>query len=581
MMKRLKTAVSYHKSVFFLAALVGVVYLSHHFFISSELKERGEIYTPISFTNYDEAAFYSLRAKAAYSGDLLVGDINLQGRENGPAFLPILNPLIMAGLAQITGSLDRAFVASDFVFPFLIFLALYFIMFELTGVRLYSLVFASLFIFIPKFVLFPSAEAWSFFDNKRELYFSRFEYPNVTFIFFAAAIYFFLRLMNRGDRLSLWGTGISFGATFYTYLYDWLYLALALIITSFILFVRRDLKRLSLLFRAALIAAVVSIYYWFNFFSLRGTPSWSDLVARIGVETGRSFRLDIVWPSYLRALSLSAALFWFLRGQKGVISFLAGALLAIIAALNIQLITGMVPQPDHWNRVQFIFLAIAAFVLIRRIWILIRRRFKLFLPEKTPLSLGLVIIVIILASALNSQFVWSKENVSSYALDRDYHEAFSFLSDWQQSVIGTLSEQTAAEIILYTPHKIFLPNGSNTTASTSEIWRRAEVLARWHGLSPQAFESFVVANNKFMFFDQYNDRSFGSYFRRAERVIPTDVLKSKVNEYRKLPRRPDTFRLDLVVIGERERAAGAKEIGAPAKKVFDKKGVVIYDVRTP
>src|SRR3989344_2761737 len=170
-----------HRVALLLSVVISLVYGSHHFFIYKILKERGLEYTPVTVAgNFDEGMYYALRVKRAFDGDIAVGEVSLK-EYNNPTFLPVLNPLIMASFGHIFGGLENGFIASDFILPPLIFLAIYFLAFEILGGKMSAILFASIFMFFPKFGLFPSSGAFPFSYSARELYFSRFEYPTVTF----------------------------------------------------------------------------------------------------------------------------------------------------------------------------------------------------------------------------------------------------------------------------------------------------------------------------------------------------------------------------------------------------------------
>ena len=189
-----------HRLALILALTIGALYVSHHVFIGKILSDRGEVYTPITVaSSRDEGAYYALRAHAAYKGDLIVGDVNVYEYKDTPAYLPIGNPLIMAGVGRLAGSLERGFIFADFLFPALIFLIIYAIAYECVRSRLGSLLFASIFLIVPKFALFPSAGALPSLSIPNELYFSRFEYPEITFFFFGLAIYAIFRTF-RGEK---------------------------------------------------------------------------------------------------------------------------------------------------------------------------------------------------------------------------------------------------------------------------------------------------------------------------------------------------------------------------------------------
>ncbi|MFY9462568.1 MAG: hypothetical protein WAP52_00070, partial [Candidatus Sungiibacteriota bacterium] len=360
----LKSTVRRHGAVLALAILVGLIYGSTHFFIPRELAKTGGDYRPLTFASHADASVYGIRANAVYQGQWLTGDISIQEQSGNPATLPLLNPLLMGGLGRILGSLDRAFILSDFIFPPLIFIALYFLAFELTRARTLALFFATFFIFIPKAILtippitLPLLQTFLQHilpDTSDILYFIRFEYPKITFLFSVPALYGLLRAIRRdqneprnttladplrgskmniakvnirGERWSTWLAGICFGLMFYTYLHDWVYFFIAISLIGAILALSGKYKVCVRLASIAGIGFVISAPYWYNFFLLRQLPQYQDIAARIGLEMSRSLRWTSVEKSYFRIAALIAAMLYIVPKRERVpLFYLSGLLL--------------------------------------------------------------------------------------------------------------------------------------------------------------------------------------------------------------------------------------------------------------
>ena len=210
-----------NRAALLFAVIISLLYGIHHFlmprFMPQEL-----VYKPVTYeSDPDAGGYYGPRANAFFSRS----EIEM------PSLLPILNPLIMGGLGKALGSLERAFVVSDFLFPPAIFLAVYALFCEVLRRRISALVFSSVFIVSPLAALLsPSAQV---FAKAELLYFSSFEYPKITFLFYALALLYIFRALSRGGRKNVILGGIFFGILFYTYLYDWAYITVALGIALF------------------------------------------------------------------------------------------------------------------------------------------------------------------------------------------------------------------------------------------------------------------------------------------------------------------------------------------------------------
>ncbi len=569
-----------HRLAFLLALMIGAIYMSHHAFMTQALFERGQKYVPVTVAgNRDEAGYYALRVHAAYEGDLIVGDVNLYEYQDTPAYLPIGNPILMAGVARLAGSLERGFMLADFVFPALIFLVVYAIAYECVRSRLGSLLFASIFLIMPKFALFPSAGALPFFSAPYEFYFSRFEYPQVTFFFFGLTLYLMLRTFLRREQWMPLAAGASFGLLFYTYLYDWMYVGTALFLLTLVFLFERNwdqLRRASVLFGTAVL---VSVPYWINLFAVIHLPSYGDLLVRLGMEVGHQFRVEIVWPSYVRATVLTLAA-WFLLGRTRhtLRIFLASLVLPVFVLLNLQIVTGIMPQPDHWHRTQFFALALAVLAIgyysVRPVLI----RLSAFVIR----SGVLISISAVLVFGIWSQYTMAHARAESYSLDPTYLEAYTWIREHDpHSVVATLDPTTNHELVIYADAYLFLPSGFNTIAPTEEIWHRATLLARLLGMSTEDFLRYVRTEQIYLFTDTYLDKSFNSYFRPEKRDIPVAVLEQRTAYLESIMH--DTvlslpYRLDYLLIGPRETPwlTELHVLDSSLEPVFQTGGVTIY-----
>lgn len=577
-----------------ISVLVGLIYGSHHFFISRFLAERGESYYPVTIaSNRDEGMMYGPRAKAVFLGQWKAGDVSIAGNEDSPSMLPLFNPVFLGGLGKLLGSLRAAFIASDFLFPPLIFTALYFFAFELSRRRIASSLFAALFVFAPKFFLALPPVTFAALnefvhslmpDMRNQLYFGRFEYPKLTFLFFVLAFYFILRSLRRRERYLPYIAGFSVGILFYTYLYDWVYIFAGLGLMSLFFLVQREfdsVKRLSII---AAVASLISIPYWINFIELRNLPHYEDIAARIGVEVGREIRIATAWKTYFRAATL-AGLLWFLfrKRSRQVAVYLVSFLLVITMVLNAQVVLGFNPQPDHWHRTQFLSVGLAWFMV--GVWLY--ERYKHFSANRILYrKISFFIIAAFLGSQLLGQYFFSKLTKERYTLSQEYGGSYEWLANNtpKGSVVGSISLATNSELSLHAPNKIFFPNGFNTTISEEEIWQRAMIMSRIAGLTKQEFSDFIKNPGAllYLFHDQYRDRSFDSYFRDAERKLPDSIYQKRIREYEEYLRLPAEktmrHRLDYFLVGPRELEIGKNpaELFSGIGKVYDKNRIRIY-----
>lgn len=587
-----KKALRRHWAALALALLVSGIYGSHHIFIPRILRAQGETYRPLTFSAHADASVYGLRANAVYTGQWLAGDISLPERSANPSPLPPLNSFIMGTLGRIVGSLERAFILSDFLFPSVIFIMLYLLAFEVTRARALAIFFAAFFIFIPTAILpFPPLSrsyletflARIMPDPFEVLYFVRFDYPKITFLFFTPALYGALRAITRQERWSVWLAGVSFGLMFYTYLYDWVYFFIGISLAGAMLVFSGRYRECVRLVKILGIGLIMSAPYWYNLLLLRQLPHYDDLTARIGVETGRFFRWASVWKSYVRISALAVVIGSLAPPRvRPQVFYLAGLLGAYIVAVNIQLITGFNPHPDHWYRVSFLPLALA--MLAGGYWAA-----KRYVPARA-LSYGAVAAILcaglLFGRSLASQYYYSLRDAQYYVVARPYAAAYAWLTLHapKRSLVGSLDSLTNNELMLYTPQRTFLLNGLHTTAADETIWKHLMETSAVFGIPGEAFAALLKDKNTlfYLFLNEYRDNSFDSAFRYdagSDPRLPEDVARRMTAAYEKMraePRERIGARMDYVLAGPREEAIAPFKLAKDMEKAYDADGVRIY-----
>jgi hypothetical protein len=105
-------------------------------------------------------------------------------------------------------------------------------------------------------------------------------------------------------------------------------------------------------------------------------------------------------------------------------------------------------------------------------------------------------------------------------------------------------------------------------------------------LSPEEFRTAAAEQVLYLFTDAYRNEGFNDYFKQTTRKIPEKVLDQKVAEYTLLRQSGDPstpYRLEYLIVGERERSRGADEryLRTIATEVFKAKGVSVFAVSAP
>ncbi|TSC63131.1 MAG: hypothetical protein G01um101448_115 [Parcubacteria group bacterium Gr01-1014_48] len=585
----LKQALYREWVVLLMALLIGGIHVSHHVLLRTYLTT-GQIYHPITFeASYDEAAGYGSRAKAFYTGQFPVVDTALLEHEKDRISpMPPLNPIVMGGLGRILGSLDRAFIVSDFLFPALIFIFLYILLFELTGRKTFSIVGAAVFMFVPRFALaippLSMSGAHELFRDivpsigkVDELYFSRFDYPQITYLFYIPAFFFILRALKRDAYVWTLSAGVSFGLLFYTYFYDWAYMLTALVFMCVFFILGKRYNYAQKIFAITGIGFLVSVPYWINFVYLHALPQYSDLIRRSGVEISRSFRFR-AWTTYVRSIGfVGMVVLLFRRNDYMHTIYLVAFLLSPFIVLNMQVFAGFNPQPDHWHRVQFLPFFLAMIVMVA--WIC--KRYVPSLFSKNAKRAVWTILVLFLGLQFHGQIAMSRIRAPAYTIDASHEKSYAWLIKHTPagSVVGALSPITNIELILYTHNHSFLPTGLHSLASNEEIWDRVVILGKLFGMREENFIWYVNAerNLNFLFHNVYrSDLSLDSFMRGDTSLqAPEEIIQSNVKRFKMPIAFPIPYTLDYLYTDERL----GENMSATGTVVYSDNGITIYSLR--
>lgn len=457
--------------------LMSTVFSIRHLVIPMHIDDA--VYAPITFAaTSDQAIAYGPRMVAALQGAWPVGDINIAEVTASPSYLPIANPYIMALFVKVAGSLTGGIVLSDIFLPAAMFATVFALLqMVLLGHVRGAFIGALVFMFAPHIgAMIPPLslgqlqqtviELLPTFGPHEGLFFSRFEYPKVSFLFFALAQLALFRVVQFGRRSDVFFAGLAIASLFYTDLYHWVatFTAGGLMVLFFA--IQKDWKRVRLLFASAAIGLVGSVYYWFNLMQVAALPHFDDLSARIGLEIGHNLRF-ITWKSYVRAIALSLVLWTlFRKKERRLAIFLSAWLLSIIVVLNAQVIVGVNPQPDHWIRTQLLTLFVSWVVIIRSAV----KRWGPFIPSK----IGIVFALSFVATVMVHQLQSSTDRAHVHTRSADREAAYDWLRNKtvQGSVIASLDVEVNNELQLYTQNRLYYPNGFNTVISNDEIWER-------------------------------------------------------------------------------------------------------------
>lgn len=553
----MRLLINEHRTALLLTLLVAVVFGAHHIYIWTYLSSQGIGYHPAEI-NQDEAIYNVPKAQAVLLGKWIVSDFNVyEYKDRLPYIFPFLSALILGKLGWFLGSIERAVIAADFIFPALTFLIFYFIVFEISKNKLFSAAGSAFFIFLPRLAAYTppiikylQAYIITFTFKERMLYFSRLEDPQLTVPLFGLLLYFTIRSLTRNDKLSPWLAALFYGLTFYSYFYYWAYFSAALVFLLLFLLLQKDFEKLKRILRILIAGLVISIPHWINMFALTRLPQFSELLARQGPETGKIFNPEML-PVFGYGLhgALIAALFFFFRKYQPRLSvFFIALLLPIYGVYNIQLVTGFNIQPAHWFKptmpilylvelaliywffvtrprlfsakyiisasvvvaavltVKAIFTEVtivklasasaASIIALAALAVFLNEKYKPDYPNLCWKSIGVIILALLFIKGAYTQYTFVGRH-KDIVIPAEEFASYKWLSENtpKYSVIGTPSFTTSNRLSTYTGNMPFVPNGYNTIASNNEVWGRFFIANKIFKVPPDTFLKYLTTDS--------------------------------------------------------------------------------------
>lgn len=499
-----------HKAVavaIFGAIVVVFIYGLVHLLIWNELSSRDLRYVPITMSaNEDEAQIYAPRIAEVAEGKLFFGDTALKEHENEPMFLPVSGSIVFGMIARLTG-IEWLWILTTILIPAILFLFFFVIARLLTGSI--PIAFASSFLLI---FFREIASRFPFYDfhqfkvfithflpyvvsgiyNTR-LEFHRIESPLWTWLVLALFYFFFVLVIRSEKKWPIVPAALLYGLEFYTYLYDWIAVSLVLgifFVASLAVGERKLAGKTAIIMFGGLI---FSSYYWISQWKVMHLPQFQEFINRAGLEVGRVFRWSL-WPNYLAWIGAGAFSLLYAKRNTGNpygnnisgSALLAGStFLAVVLALNIQIFTGYVPQPDHFLRHSFAFLLWGAYLIFGKIlW----DRFRPVELKSYFYALIFIAVILVFARSVQIQIGYASHNFTQYTIPSAVEESFSWMRKElpPDSIVLTPSLVNTAHLLIFTPAKTFLPStGVITLASDKELVERYIIAAKLFGIDDE------------------------------------------------------------------------------------------------
>lgn len=476
------------------ALLVAFVYGLPYILIQGDLKTQGRQYHPLTlFSDWDESAGYAPLIKES-SEKLRFTDPALREHQNTPLLLPPSGSLFLGFFVRLFG-IESTWILARFFLPAAIFFLFFSIIYMMIRNEFISFCLSVIFIFtlnIAVLIPFSTAQYLKIFLLNFKPYittiplhhhpFSRLLSPLWTFIPLALFFLFLVIALITKKKRFLVLSGLTYGLVFYTYFYDWVIITILLGVMIVVSVFQRKMSRVREVALVLIIGLVISVFYWISFWKVAHLPQYKDIINRTGIEVGRAFRYVLV-PHYIFWLICAVWLFC-KRLDNRLLNRLSCLAISIfitsILVFNIQVVTGYMPQPDHFFLYSLsIPLFIAYIILVMILW----RKFGAYV-YKWKIFILLILVVmstLVLMRTIQFQISYSRYNQWRYTLDPYIYDSFVWLSENLSLDAVVLSPviSTSTYLTFLTPAKVFYPpNGLLTSASNQEIIERYIIAAK-------------------------------------------------------------------------------------------------------
>lgn len=316
---------------------------------------------------------------------------------------PAGSEILAAWFGQIFGlNLANTVLLERFVFPAVIFLFVYALVFLLSKRKIISLL-ASATVLLSTELLSPAA-LWNLLIHQKAdehfLPFSHLISPQTHLLFFFGFLLFFWLFLDKEKTIYGIISSIVFGLSFYTYPYTWTFLGAFLGVLLIIFLWQKNwlwLKRIIWLFLGA---GIMALPFFWNLWQAIRFPTYSEVSIRFGLIEGRQPSLGIIM-----AVLLFIFLLFFARQPLKRFIFCLALVLAPLIVLNQQLITGrsIIPAHYHWYFHRPLFIIILLIIIFE--WLAKIKNY----PLKNSLVFGLSILIL----SINFYNAWLVQ-VNSY-----------------------------------------------------------------------------------------------------------------------------------------------------------------------
>lgn len=518
--QRIISWVTFHRWAVVLALAVGIISVAPQLIFS--------VYSPnykgIQMFGADAEDYYVARINDVYEGHFLLGDV-FSPHKDKPFIVPPLGEILIAGLGK-TLSLDAVSVVvfSKFLFPILLFLLIYFLVYEIFISKDIAIISAA-FILLGDNLLSNKADIVGLVtftsSSTNFLSYTRPINPEVSSLFLFGSLYLLWKMVqDRSEQQQIMRKSIAFGIisglSIYVYIYTWSFLVVVLSLCLAYAWLKEK-THIPILLVALATHIIVTVPYWMNFLKAKAHPEYLDTTIRLGAVTNHA----PVWGIWI--LFSTIVVFWLWPKRYTEVKwFFAISVLSLWVVMNQQIITGVMVQPGHYHWYIMkpfvsIFLAVFFMVVLQRIT-----------KNKKAIALSVFVLIgVFIHNAILVQFV-SYRSLYVHAVENQrYAPLVSYLKE-QYAFSKTVwsNTQIASVIPMYTIHNAPHNNFASDFLNSKEYFIKMFFLNyKLQGTEPEAIRTVLQkdkANVAGLIFGKHHPENS---------VIPQEIFTGLERQY--------------------------------------------------
>lgn len=463
--------------------------------------------------NNDET-YYFARARDVIDGHSRLGNPYLFEHKNEQPMQFWLPDYILAKPLTIfhVANIHYGYIFYDFLFPIILMLLSYSIIYKLTTSKPISVLAAAFLHLNIFFYIFNRAPS-----------------PQLNFIFWLLLFLFWLKFLYKPSNKNALLTGIFFGLLFHVYTYYWTFYVVffaVFLAVNFLLKRRIEYKKYLLIGATAF---AIAIPYFISMVKSARLSYYAESLARVGmVDTHLPSGTKIVgWGMIMLILIFVSYRLKAIKISQRTILLLSGCLAAIIVT-NQHIITGKNLQfsSHYWMLSEFIYIFTIAFLISYWQEKIKKRNLKIFLAVLAGIYVFYYPVNYI-KLFVNKQVVKYGEHEASL---QNYVPLFDWLNkNTERDSVVFADGGLSAYIPIYTSNNVYSVGLAGLHFMSDKEFQERFVLNNYW----EEFNSEYAISNKFSIWGSYYTTKYGIYL--SENKLRRVFLLSQ-KDYDKIPR---------------------------------------------